>query len=105
MAQLNDNTTKIQEIIALITEKAAGRSIASIDRTSGTGAAGTTDTYTIKYSDNTTSTFTVYNGANGAKGDKGDKGATPVRGTDYWTTADKAEIKAYVDDAILNGSW
>ena len=28
----------------------------------------------------------------GAKGDKGDKGDTPVRGTDYWTAADKAEI-------------
>jgi hypothetical protein len=44
-------------------------------------------------------------GADGAKGDKGDSGYTPVRGTDYWTDADKAEIKAYVDDAILNGEW
>lgn len=37
-------------------------------------------------------------GADGAKGDKGDKGDTgaagytPVKGTDYWTAADKAEI-------------
>lgn len=30
---------------------------------------------------------------------------TPVRGTDYWTDADKAEIKSYVDDAIENGKW
>ena len=59
-------------------------------------------------------------GATGAKGDKGDKGDTgatgatgakgadgytPVRGTDYWTDADKAEIKAYVDEAILGGAW
>lgn len=29
----------------------------------------------------------------------------PVRGVDYWTEEDKAEIKAYVDDAILNGAW
>lgn len=29
----------------------------------------------------------------------------PVRGIDYWTDADKAEIKSYVDDAILNGEW
>lgn len=42
-------------------------------------------------------------GATGAKGDKGDTGAagadghTPVRGTDYWTDADKAEI---VDDVL-----
>ena len=50
-------------------------------------------------------------GSDGAKGDKGDKGDTgtagysPVRGTDYWTAADKAEIKSYVDEAILNGAW
>lgn len=44
-------------------------------------------------------------GADGAKGDKGDAGYTPVRGTDYWTAADKAEIKTYVDEAILNGEW
>lgn len=36
---------------------------------------------------------------------KGEDGYTPVRGTDYWTDADKAEIKSYVDDAILNGAW
>lgn len=35
----------------------------------------------------------------------GEDGYTPVRGTDYWTDADKAEIKSYVDDAILNGEW
>ena len=43
-----------------------GRSIASVLRTSGTGAPGSTDTYTITYTDATTSTFQVYNGANGA---------------------------------------
>lgn len=49
-----------------------------------------------------------------AKGDKGDTGSagkngsdgkTPVRGTDYWTEADKTEIKSYVDEAIVNGEW
>lgn len=35
----------------------------------------------------------------------GEDGYTPVRGTDYWTDADKAEIKSYVDEAILNGEW
>lgn len=29
----------------------------------------------------------------------------PVKGRDYWTAADIAEIKSYVDDAILNGAW
>jgi hypothetical protein len=46
----------------------AGRGIKSIARTSGNGAAGTTDTYTITYTDNTTSTLTVYNGKNGING-------------------------------------
>lgn len=48
-----------------------GRGIKSIVRTSGTGAAGTTDTYTITYTDDTTSTFTVYNGKNGTNGKDG----------------------------------
>lgn len=42
------------------------------------------------------------------KGDTGTTGVagySPVRGKDYWTDADKAEIKAYVDDAILGGAW
>ena len=29
-----------------------------------------------------------------SRGEKGDKGDTPVKGTDYWTAADKAEIVA-----------
>ena len=47
-------------------------------------------------------------GDTGPKGDKGEPGAdgyTPIRGTDYWTAADIAEIKGYVDEAILGGSW
>ena len=35
----------------------------------------------------------------------GQDGDTPVRGTDYWTDADIAEIKSYVDEAILGGAW
>ena len=33
------------------------------------------------------------------------EGHTPVKGVDYWTEADKAEIKSYVDDAIIGGEW
>jgi len=33
------------------------------------------------------------------------KGEKPLKGTDYWTEEDKAEIKAYVDEAILGGAW
>ena len=45
-----------------------GRGIVSVTRTSGTGAAGTVDTYTITYTDGTTSTFQVWNGENGTNG-------------------------------------
>ena len=47
----------------------------------------------------------------GDKGDKGDPGAdgyTPVKGTDYWTNEDIAEIQSYIDSQIggaLNGSY
>lgn len=47
---------------------AAGRGISSVALTSGNHAAGTTDTYTITFTDSTTATFTVYNGANGSAG-------------------------------------
>ena len=40
----------------------------------------------------TTDTGKPSRGEKGAKGDKGDKGDTPVKGTDYWTAADKTEI-------------
>lgn len=64
----------------------------------------------------TTLTVTSSSGTSSAnlKGDKGDTGETgpagaagysPVRGTDYWTAADIATIKSYVDDAILGGAW
>ena len=50
----------------------------------------------------------------GEKGDKGDPGVdgqdgyTPVKGTDYWTSDDIAEIHSYIDNQIggaLNGSY
>ena len=44
-------------------------------------------------------------GQNGTDGLDGADGYTPVRGTDYWTAADIATIKGYVDDAILGGEW
>lgn len=44
----------------------AGRGIVSIRKTSGDSTSGTTDTYTIKYTDDSTSTFNVYNGKDGS---------------------------------------
>lgn len=31
--------------------------------------------------------------------------SVPLKGVDYWTEEDKAEIKAYVDEAVLGGEW
>ena len=44
-------------------------------------------------------------GEKGDKGNTGDTGYTPRRGTDYWTEEDIAEIKSYVEAAILGGEW
>ena len=51
------------------TDKAVG--IIEIKKT---GSEGLVDTYTIVYSDGTTSTFTVTNGAQGEQGMQGEKG-------------------------------
>lgn len=59
-----------------------GTSIVKVEKTK---TEGLIDTYTITYSDETTSTFKITNGK------------TPVKGTDYYTDTDKQEI---VDDVV-----
>lgn len=49
-----------------------GRGIVSVTRTAGTGEAGTVDTYTIMFTDNTTSEIFIYNGADGKDGKNAD---------------------------------
>ncbi len=51
---------------SVTTDPIASNSIAGIELTSGTHAPGTTDTYTIYYTDGDTDTFSVYNGADGS---------------------------------------
>lgn len=56
---------------------------------------------TIAITDATgTKTATISDGADGAAGAKGADGKTPVKGTDYWTEADKQEIIDAVVAAI-----
>lgn len=59
-----------------------GTSVSRIQRTDGTGAAGTTDTYTMYDSDGgEIGTFTVYNGSNGTgSGDFMANGTVPMTG-------------------------
>lgn len=59
----------------------AGRGITSVARTSGNGAAGTTDTYTITYTDGGKSTFTVNNGKDGSAGTNGQRGTGVLKVT------------------------
>lgn len=54
----------------------------------------------------------TYNPSNGRavfkgyyiKGEHGEKGYTPVRGTDYWTAEDVADIKKYIDGTASSGA-
>lgn len=59
-----------------------GASVSRIERTSGTGAPGTIDTYTVYLTDGSTGgTFQVYNGANGTgSGDFMADGSVPMTG-------------------------
>lgn len=71
-----------------------GSSIRSIDRTEGTGAAGTADTYTVTLTDGTEAgTFQVYNGRDGS-------GAGDMTAAVYDPQGKKTDIYKYVDDQI-----
>ena len=63
----------------------------------------------VKFSDfeqdGVTLSITDVNGTKSVNLYNGGAGYSPVRGKDYWTEADKAEIKSYVDNAILGGAW
>lgn len=85
---------------------ATGNGIASIVKTN---TSGLIDTYTITFTDGTTTSFQVTNGQNGqpgadgrdgTNGVDGQDGYTPIRGTDYWTATDIAAIESYCDDYI-----
>lgn len=90
-----------------------GASVDRIERTSGTGAPGTTDTYTVYLTDGQTGgTFQVYNGSNGTgSGDFMADGSVPMTGdlqmgghkiTNLAEPTDNADAasKEYVDDTI-----
>lgn len=90
-----------------------GASVDHIERTSGTGAPGTTDTYTVYLTDGQTGgTFQVYNGSNGTgSGDFMSDGSVPMTGalqmgghkiTSLAEPTDNTDAasKEYVDDTI-----
>ena len=67
IAEVNDALSNVSEVI----QGADGRGITSIAKT---GTNGLVDTYTITYTDATTSTFTVTNGKDGVDGTNGTDG-------------------------------
>ena len=71
----------------------AGSSILSITRTAGTGASGTTDTYTVTLTDGSTTEFYVYNGKDGT-------GAGDMTRSIYDPQGKNMDIFAYVDQKI-----
>ena len=71
-----------------------GNGIAGIQRTAGSGAPGTRDTYTITYTDGSTDTFQVYNGADGT-------GAGDMRAETYDPTGKAQDVFAYADAAAV----
>lgn len=93
-------TGSLQEWLASL-KGADGRGIVAVARTSGDGSAGTVDTYTITYTDNTTSTFTVRNGSNGAPGPQGPPGAAVQIDASLTQQGQAADAEA-TGDAIKN---
>lgn len=89
---------------AAVTPTLAAQLLAAYRRlTAATAEAKAGDTAAVRVTAGTDSlhfAFTLPKGDKGDKGDTGDKGDkgedgyTPVRGTDYWTDADKAAIHA-----------
>ncbi len=86
----------------------AGASVSTVVRTTGDGSPGTTDVYTITYSDATTSIFTVYNGEDGVPGiidhvkqtaGNGAQGTTDI----YTMYADAAETQILGTFNVYNG--
>ncbi len=91
---------------------ATGNGIASIVKTN---TSGLIDTYTITFTNGTSTTFQVTNGqngqpgadgkdgengTNGVDGQDGQDGYTPQRGIDYWTSSDISAIESYCNNYI-----
>ncbi|MBR5873100.1 MAG: hypothetical protein IKY90_00015 [Oscillospiraceae bacterium] len=105
MANKEMSTLTIGETVYEVVDEKARQDIANIGIPED-GQDGFSPTVTVSKSGKvTTVKITDVNGTKTATINDGADGKTPVKGTDYWTEADKAEIKSYVDEAILNGSW
>ena len=73
-----------------------GIGISTVIRTTGDGSPGTTDIYTITYTNATTSTFNVANGSNGAAGSDG-SGSQILYGSTVPDAATGVDGDTYID--------
>lgn len=89
---VGDKLTEVSEAIANIPSGKDGVGIQSVVQTTTSTEDGGTNVVTVTTSDGTSSTFQVKNGSKGSTGKAGADGHTPVKGTDYFTAADKREI-------------
>ena len=83
---------------------ADGVGIQSVAQTTTSAEDGGTNVVTVTKTDGTTSTFSIKNGSKGSTGQAGADGHTPIKGTDYWTEADKQEIINSVIAALPDGT-
>ena len=85
---------------------ADGVSVQSVVQTTTSTADGGNNVVTVTLSNGTQTTFTVKNGSKGSTGAAGSNGSngadgyTPVKGTDYYTAADKSEMVGEVTAAL-----
>ena len=88
---------------------ADGVGIKSVTQTTTSTADDGNNVITVTLTNGTKSTFKVQNGSKGSAGENGKDGSngkdgkdgkTPVKGTDYWTAADKTEIVNAVISAL-----
>ena len=107
------NTAANYAIVALAeAQKYTDDAVANIELTPGADGISATHswngtTLTITSASGTSSAN--LKGEQGAQGPAGNPGYSPIRGTDYWTEADKEEIKAYarsyIEEVLLGGKW
>lgn len=86
-----DVYAKILQELEKVREELKGKVIKSIEVVDGALMAAFTDGTSYK--------------SDSLKGATGAAGYAPQKGKDYWTSEDIADIKSYVDDAILGGEW
>lgn len=105
---ITSGKVNVTDIINNLTTNSSNKVLSAAQGVVLKGLIDALDTNKLNTSELTSAINTALNTAKESgefDGEDGEDGYTPVRGTDYWTEADKAEIKSYVDQAILGGAW